>query len=419
MLTKIKNTHTSYISRLLVLPLLIFVFAAFTLKAKEIGADKKIKKSVEQLMNKITGSKNTDAKFDSELTRLKNVYTGKRITVVIDAGHGGADNGAINKDGIFEKDITLQLIKKIDALNTNQNINIILSRAADIYSDPKQKAAFAKDKNADLFISVHLDGNPKNKWNTVSGMSVFVAKNEITNSKKSKELASAILNSFKSNYDLLVPTFITQRQSGIYVIQANDFPSVLIEAGYLTNDQDLAYLQSKKGQETFAKNVLDGITKYALQMENTNQIIQKKLVQDTLYYFNGKQINKSDLESQLAYKTIDVKWYKSAEAASKFKTNNNEIVVELFGRNDSARFLKKESVRIDTPRIVFTKTEIEPEFPGGKDAWRKYLQENLDGSIAVKEKLQAGYYTFITKFIVHEDGSLSQISHQKKILMTK
>ncbi|MCY7293354.1 MAG: N-acetylmuramoyl-L-alanine amidase, partial [Ferruginibacter sp.] len=125
MLTKIKNARTSYISRLLVLPLLVFVFAAFTLKAKEIGADKKIKKSVDQLMNKIIGAKSIDSKSDDEATQSKNVFADRKITVVIDAGHGGSDGGAMNKDGIFEKDIALQLIKKIDALNTNDNIRII------------------------------------------------------------------------------------------------------------------------------------------------------------------------------------------------------------------------------------------------------------------------------------------------------
>ena len=64
---------------------------------------------------------------------------------------------------------------------------------------------------------------------------------------------------------------------------------------------------------------------------------------------------------------------------------------------------------------VFTQVEVEPEFPGGKDAWRKFLQTNLNGSIATKEGLKAGNYTFITKFIVHEDGSLSDFTSEKNI----
>ena len=64
---------------------------------------------------------------------------------------------------------------------------------------------------------------------------------------------------------------------------------------------------------------------------------------------------------------------------------------------------------------IFTQVENEPEFPGGKDAWRKFLQTNLNGSIAVKEGLKAGSYTFITKFIVHEDGSLSDFTSEKNI----
>ncbi len=234
MLTKNQHPRMNYISRLLVLPLLVIVFGAFTIK----------------VANNI-GKPNDTVKLN------------RKIVVVIDAGHGGQDAGAVNKDGITEKDLALQLVKKIKSLNNDENIEIILTRENDVYSDPKQKAAFAKAQNADLLISVHLDNSPKEKWNTVSGMSVFVARNDIANAEKSKVLASSIISSFQNNYSVNVPSTFSQRQAGIWILQANDFPSVLIEAGHLTNDKDLEYLQSEKGQETFAKNVLDAIRSYS------------------------------------------------------------------------------------------------------------------------------------------------------------
>lgn len=387
MLTKNQHPRMNYISRLLVLPLLVIVFGAFTIK-------------VANNLNK----ENTTQKLT------------KKIIVVIDAGHGGTDAGAINKDGITEKDLALQLVKKIKALNEDENLQIILTRDNDVFSDPKQKAAFAKAQNADLFISVHLDNGPKEKWNTTSGMSVFVARDDIANAEKSKVLASSIINSFQNNYSVNVPITFSQRQAGIWILQANDFPSVLIEAGHLTNDKDLAYLQSEKGQEAFAKNVLDAISKYALQKESVHQILLKKLIQDTLYYFNGEKVKKDELELKMqGYGKIDVKWYKPDEASIKFKTSKNEIVVELSGRKDSIKSVQKEVLKNDTNRIVFTKVENEPEFTGGPDAWRKFLQTNLNGSIAVKEGLKPGTYTFITKFIVHEDGTLSDFSSEKNM----
>ena len=126
MLTRNQHPRMNYISRLLALPLLVIVFSAFTIKIAE-----KIDKGYAS--NKLSN----------------------KIIVVLDAGHGGQDKGAINKDGITEKDLTLQLIKKIKALNTDENIQIILSRDNDVYASPRAKADFAKTNNADMFISIH------------------------------------------------------------------------------------------------------------------------------------------------------------------------------------------------------------------------------------------------------------------------
>lgn len=251
MLTKNQHPRVNYFSRLLVLPFLIIVFGAFTLKIAE-------------KIDKVYASK-----------KLSN-----KIIVVLDAGHGGQDKGAINKNGFTEKDIALQLVKKIKALNKDENIQIILSRDNDVFSDPKQKATFAKVQKADLFISVHIDNTPKEKWNTVSGMSVFVANNETVNAEKSKLLASSIIGSFKNNYELNVPQMPSQRTAGIWILTANDFPSVLIEAGYISNDKDLAYLQSVKGQEAFAKNVLTAISDFAAS-QSINNLKQEKALIDS------------------------------------------------------------------------------------------------------------------------------------------
>jgi len=251
MLTKQQHPRMNYISRLLVLPLLVIVFGAFTIKIAE--------------------------KIDKGYVSKK---LSNKIIVVLDAGHGGQDNGVMNKDGLTEKDLALQLVKKIKALNKDENIQIILSRENDVFSDPRQKAAFAKSQAPDLFISVHLNSSPKEKWNTVSGIEVVVPKEGIANVEKSKLLGTSIINSFKNNYELTVNTTIFQRQRGVYVLQANDFPSVLIEAGYLTNDADAAYLLSEKGQEAFAKNVLTAISDFAAS-QSINILKQEKALIDS------------------------------------------------------------------------------------------------------------------------------------------
>ncbi|MDN3654911.1 M56/M15 family metallopeptidase [Ferruginibacter paludis] len=237
MLTKNKNPRAGYIGRVLVLPVAALLFAAFTLKTKNI----------------ITAP----------------VYHGKKITVVLDAGHGGQDFGAASTDGkILEKNLNLSIAKKIKALNSNQDINLVLSRETDIYQSPKEKADFSKAQNPDLFISIHIDAASKDSVNIKSGMSVFVARESDGNTYPSKLFASAIINEFTNDYKIPVNKLPAQQEMGIWVLKQSICPAVLIEAGYITNKRDLAYMQTEAAKETMAKNVLAAIEKYALLQSN-------------------------------------------------------------------------------------------------------------------------------------------------------
>ncbi len=228
MLTKNKNPRVNYFGRIMVLPLAVLIFAAFTFKAKTSSS----------------------------------IYHGKKITVVIDAGHGGQDAGAKSADGILEKDLTLAIAKKVKELNSNKAIEIVLVRDGDVYMSPHQKVTFAKSKKAGLLISFHIDNGPKKLTNTQTGMSVFVAKDEFINAAESKVLASAIVSEFSNNYGLAVKPQANQRQGAIIILQANYCPAVLIEAGFINNEKDLAYLKTSAAKETIAKNLLTAIEKY-------------------------------------------------------------------------------------------------------------------------------------------------------------
>jgi TonB-dependent SusC/RagA subfamily outer membrane receptor len=236
MLTKNQNPKVSYFSRILVLPLAVLVFAAFTLKTKTIG-----------------------------LPQQGTIASGKKITVVLDAGHGGKDAGGFGKDGVLEKDMSLAIVQKIKQLNSNESLNIILTRETDVYLSPPERVAFAKAQNADLFISIHLDSAPASESESKNGMTVWVAKNESGNTNVSRQLASAIIGSFKNNYALAVPDNPMQRTKGIWVLQANECPSVLIEAGYISNSKDAAYLRTDAAKEAIARNILAAINNYAAQ----------------------------------------------------------------------------------------------------------------------------------------------------------
>ena len=292
MLTKNKNSKSSYLARVLVLPVAVMLFAAFTLKAKSIKND------------------------------LGTVYTGKKLTVVIDAGHGGKDFGAASIDGTtLEKDIALSIVKKIKAINNNEHIDIILTRNDDNYQTPPEKVEFSKAHHADLFISFHVDAETiKSEKDMHSGMSIWVAKDNYKNASASKLFASAIIEEFKQAYELpILVEFPQQRQRSIGILQQNDCPAVLIETGFITNKTDLAYLQTEEAKETIAKNVLTAIEKYATQHTSEsvqlsvdsniidtvpktakkNTAIKKNnnLPKKTLYVVNGKIVGNDKIAS--------------------------------------------------------------------------------------------------------------------------
>lgn len=285
MLTKKNNARINYISRLLALPLIVIVFVAFVLKAKEAkGIQNTSLAPVQKLLNTIAGTES-----GNENTTPLSV-SNRDITVVIDAGHGGDDPGAKSENGTTEKELSLQLAKKIKTLNSNKHVKIILIRESDVFLSPKAKAEFAKAQNPDLFISVHQEGAPKEMWNKSTGMCVYVSNDNNPNSQKSKLFASALIGSFEKHYGLDVEKFPKQREKGILVLNANTFPSVLIEAGYLSNSKDVAYLLSPQGQETFAKNVLIAINDFAESKHITPSLETKNTYADTLGYYRGKAV---------------------------------------------------------------------------------------------------------------------------------
>ncbi len=437
MLTKNKNPKAGYIARILVLPLAVVLFAAFTLKTKTF-------KSI-----------------------AAPHYAGKKITVVIDAGHGGKDLGATSPNGkITEKDLTLSIAKKIMALNADADLNIILTRDIDVYQTPTEKVDFSKSQHPDLFISVHVD-NEKNNLER-SGMSVWVSSNKYANATKSKLFASAIIEKFINDYKLTVFDGPMQRTKGIFVLQEEECPAVLIEAGFINNKKDVAYLQSDEGKETIAKNILAAIEKYAAQNNSLANVFKNSGASDTvpvgvsrhkekvivtgvnlnetdettvnnqkenkfpekeLYVLNGKIIGSGKAGSNKLDKLVAVTQITSLtvinkkEAVAKYGQQGEngavEIIVSTKGKapvsvdkNNTASLDKAApDINIAAPdNIIFTKVENEARFPGGDSAWKKYLEKNIDPTVPVREGRPQGEYKVIVTFIVKNDGSITAVT---------
>ena len=420
MLTKNKNPKAGYIGRVLVLPLSVLLFAAFTLKTKTI--------------------------------QTSPVYKGKQITVVLDAGHGGKDFGAVSLDGLVtEKDMDLSIVLKIKALNNNPNIKLILSRETDIYQTPPEKADFSAAQYPDLFISMHADAAQGDSAFLKSGMQVFVSRNDYANANSSKLFASAIINEFSNDYKIPVNRLPIQRQKGIWVLSNSLCPAVIIEAGYLTNKKDLAYLQTDAAKETIAKNVLAAIEKYALAQNTTVKANADNLVtldtipknisansesksndslNDALYVLNGKIIGtwqivektlKGQPDSMNINMVLSLTVLNKTDAIAKYGKLGKNGAVEIISTSNKNQQKNNQVTDNISPQTsstkddkVFTQVENEPTFPGGEPAWRKFLEKNLNAAIPINNGAPSGTYRVVVRFIVNKDGSISDVQAETK-----
>jgi N-acetylmuramoyl-L-alanine amidase len=246
MITNNHSTRLSYRSRLLALPVLAFLFCTIALYAQRSSTN--------------------------SVTRTN--YTGgdqKPLTVVIDAGHGGSDNGAASPDGKYlEKNLALQISQKIQQLAPSYNVNVIMTRTNDdlpgnttVKEDGlKARTALTEKAKADLFISIHIsstggqtDVNPDN------GFEVWVSnKNDNSNTQLSKQLGTAVVQELSKIYQTYQT--LKQRTTNLWVLEQSPCPALLIECGFIDNDKDVAYISNSTNQETIAKKILEGIVSY-------------------------------------------------------------------------------------------------------------------------------------------------------------
>lgn len=175
----------------------------------------------------------------------------KQINVVIDASHGGHDSGA-KADAFTEKQIVQQITHKIYALNKNKNVVIHLTRSSDTFVSLEERTKTINALKPDLVLSLHVNFN-KNKLK--SGMEMFVAK-ETPSAAASHKIATQLCNKF-SNSNLKTSEIKT---APFYILKKSEVPAVLVELGYLSNENDKKYLTDEKEQDRIAETIIDFIS---------------------------------------------------------------------------------------------------------------------------------------------------------------
>ncbi len=173
--------------------------------------------------------------------------TGKII--VIDPGHGGNDAGSIGQHGTFEKDVTLKTAKMIKReLIKKTGATVYLTRDKDDYVSLQDRVRMAKEKSADLFISIHYDAFTTHD---VKGITTYFDKNEY------QEAAQII------NRHLFMEDMGTKdrgvKVGDYYVLRENTQPAILLELGYISNSEEEKRMNSSKFQGKAAHAIVNGI----------------------------------------------------------------------------------------------------------------------------------------------------------------
>lgn len=170
-------------------------------------------------------------------------------TIVIDVSHGGTDSGNVT-NGFNEKDLTLEIAKKILALNKDDKINIILTRDADEFVSLDQRVAFINSLNPDYVISLHINVSDNIE---VNGFDFFVSSDGAQIQKSNslvKILENDIATEFSSN---------GIKEANFHLLKNVQSPITIIEMGYLSNAKDRSILTSEQGQQKIAEIIYNTI----------------------------------------------------------------------------------------------------------------------------------------------------------------
>lgn len=191
--------------------------------------------------------------------------------IIVDAGHGGEDGGAIGLDGTVEKELNLDIALKLKMLLKFYGFNVIMTRTQDVMTCDEGLDSLRKRKISDIhnrfdlmqknpdavFISVH-----QNKFEDSSqhGTQVFYSGND----EKSKTLAESIQSSVVSYLQPKNDRVVKKSGSGIYLLYHAKIPAVLVECGFISNSDELNKLKDESYRMKLAILIADGLIKYLM-----------------------------------------------------------------------------------------------------------------------------------------------------------
>lgn len=247
------------------------------------------------------------------LSLLVQMATAAPLAVVIDAGHGGRDHGAV-RNGVLEANITLAVSQQLRALlEKDRRFKVLVTRAEDSSVSLHRRAVLAKEKHADIFLSIHVNSSPDRRARGAEFYfqnqlppdeeSMFLAhqENVAEEGEQVQPLTYDLLE--KTKYPADVATIISDlldgdrvlrsselskalkvswrgsrksktnsvRQAPFYVLSQMRVPSSLVELGFLTNPDDFNELTNPRAQKKMAEDLYRGLVAYKDSMDKATQ----------------------------------------------------------------------------------------------------------------------------------------------------
>lgn len=272
--------------------------------------------------------------------------TKESFTLVIDAGHGGHDHGAID-NGAREKDINLGVAKKLEALVKKKlkNVKVIMTRDDDTFISLQERANIANRNRGNLFVSIHTNSVDKSNPNrkSVSGASVYalgpqkdannlkVAQREnsvielednyhqkysgfdpskdesyiIFEMAQKKNLGQSLRFADKAQKELVKTASRKDRgvkQAGFWVLWATSMPAVLVELDFICNPTQAAYMKSEAGQEKLAEALLNALKNYIETYHNTADV--RNNVPATIDIAEQTEPNEEEIQTYTGVNTL-------------------------------------------------------------------------------------------------------------------
>ncbi len=227
-------------------------------------------------------------------------------SVVIDPGHGGKDKGAIGPNNIYEKDVNLAISKKLGKLiEEKMGVRVIYTREEDDFIPLWKRTKIANESGGKIFISIHANASPKSKkakgfetyllrpGKSQDAMEVALRENEVIKMEKDERkyksfsdpqnliLATMAQNEFLKESEVLADLIqksldkkLTSpnrgvKQAGFYVLVGASMPNVLVETGFLSNNQEAKMLSKSKYQKKIANGIFEGLLDFKNKYETS------------------------------------------------------------------------------------------------------------------------------------------------------